>query len=96
MRKRVRKSNVLFEKNRTFVINQQPATLFGPIRLPRRHIHVVVISGELLPLVMRRRGCASHKKMRWLQHAPTRVGNYSLNNGVTWPDGDPQSLRDCV
>lgn len=33
---------------------------------------------------------------RRLTHAPKRVGNLSLNNGVSWPDGDPQSLRDSV
>lgn len=39
---------------------------------------------------------APRTKMRWLKRAPKRVGNDSLNNGVTWPDGDPQSLRDSV
>lgn len=66
------------------------------IRILTPYIRVVVISGGLLLLVMRLGGCASHKNALVKKHAPKRVGHGSRNNGASWPDGDPQSLRDSV
>lgn len=66
------------------------------VRILRLYIRVVVISGGLLLLVMRLGGCASRKNALVKKHAPKRVGHGSLNNGASWPDGDPQSLRDSV
>lgn len=60
----------------------------------RGYDHVVVIRPALATCNESRR--KSLTQMRWLKHAPKRVGNHSLNNGVSWPDGDPQSLRDSV
>lgn len=37
-----------------------------------------------------------NQKCAGWKHAPERVGNSRLNNGVSRPDGDSQSLRDSV
>lgn len=66
-----------------------------------QNIHVFMLlryQSGFLRLVMRLQGCATRKNKNPVGQSThqKRAGSHSLNNGVSRPDGDPQSWRESV